>query len=736
MNKIQKSLEVGKRLLTLETGELASQANAAVLARYGDTMVLSTVVSAKPREDLGYFPLTVDYQERLYAGGKIKGSRWVKREGRPSDEAILAGRLIDRSIRPLFPKNYFNEVQVTITVLSVDSDNDPDFLALVATSAALAISDIPWNGPVAAVRVGLKEKIPFVNPANGDLEFSDLNLVVSAAKQKVLMLEAKALEVEEELLLGAINFGKEEAGKIISLIEEFAKEAGKPKQLVSTKETEPKIKLEVEKLVKGRIEELITKTSLKKAGQAELEETKEEVASHFEEKEKRAVWVALEELICQKMRAMLILGKRPDGRKTDEIRPLAMRVGVLPRTHGSAIFQRGETQVLTVTTLGSPSLGQLIESATGEETKRYIHHYAMPPFSSGEVGRVGWPSRREIGHGALAEKALEPVIPSEDKFPYTIRVVSEVLSSNGSTSMASACGSSLSLMDAGVPISAPVAGIAMGLITSSKFKVQSPKSDKEYVILSDIAGLEDGNGDMDFKIAGTRKGVTALQLDVKIDGLTEEMLREIFQKAKEGRNYILDQMAQVLASPRPKISQYAPKVAILHLELGKIGEVIGPGGRMIRKIIEETGCSVDVEDDGTVNVSGIEEEAVAKAISWIEGLTKEVKVGDVFNGKVLRIQPFGAFVEISPGKEGLVHISQMAPGFVARPEDIVSPGQEVKVSVLGIDERDRISLSMLSGEDARQKQLTQASVSKPPAFRPSRPGSSFSRPPFRPRWRP
>jgi len=716
---------LGDRTLTLETGQLASQANASVLARYGDTIVLATVVAAKPKEDLGYFPLSVEYLERLYAGGRIKGSRWVKREGRPSDEAILAGRLIDRSIRPLFPKGYANEVQITITVLSVDSANDPEVLGAIATSAALAISDIPWNGPIGTVRIGSREKTPFLNPINGELELSDLNLIVSANKDKVVMLEARALEISEELLLEAINFGHREIGKIIGLIEDFAQEAGVKKRAVSPPATDQKITNEVKKLAGERLGELICQIATRKAGQAEFEEMRLEILSHFEEKEKKIVLAAIEKLTSEKVRSMILAGKRPDGRKTNEIRPLEIEAGVLPRTHGSAIFRRGETQVLTVTTLGAPSLEQLIESPLGEETKRYIHHYSMPPFSVGEVGRVSGPNRREIGHGALAEKALEPVIPKEEKFPYTIRVATEVLSSNGSTSMASACGSSLSLMDAGVPISSPVAGIALGLITGGE---------KESVILSDIAGLEDANGDMDFKVAGTKNGITAIQLDVKTSGLNLEIIEKILAQGKEGRLFILDKMAQVLPASRPKISQYAPKVAILHVAPDKIGEVIGPGGRTIRKIIEETGCAVEVEDDGTVNISGTDETSVASAIARVEGLTKEVGVDEVYEGTVRRIQPFGAFVEILPGKEGLVHVSQMSDGFVQKPEDIVSLGQKVKVRVREIDDQGRINLSMLFGETARQKESPRPS--RPPLpFRPRRnPSPPFFRQPQRSRW--
>jgi len=726
MRKIKKSIEIGGRTLTLETGQLAKQASTAVVARYGDTMVLSAVVDSPAKEELDYLPLSVEYQERLYAGGRIKGSRWVKREGRPSDEAILTARLIDRSIRPLFPKGYQNEIQVTITILSVDSENDPNILSAVATSAALAISDIPWDGPVGTVRVGLKEEVSFINPIDSELEFSELNLIVSAGPEKIVMLEGSGNQVSEKQLLTAIEFGRKEAGKIIDIINIFVEEAGRKKQIFTPQPPKKEIVAEAKKFLKKY---------LKEANYSHHQLLESFLDQQGEFNRKNEIGKAFDEIFREEIRKIILAGKRPDGRKLNQIRPLQIEVGLLPRTHGSALFERGETQVLTVTTLGSPSLEQLIESPLGEESKRYIHHYAMPPFSLGEVGRFGWPSRREIGHGALAEKALEPVIPSEERFPYTIRMVSEVLSSNGSTSMAAVCGSSLSLMDAGVPISTPVAGIAMGLITKPKTKNQKPKIDQEYVILSDIAGVEDFNGDMDFKVAGTEKGITSLQLDVKIDGLTKEIIEKTLAQAREGRIFILEQMAKILPAPRPKISQYAPKIAVLHLEPEKIGEVIGPGGKIIRKIINETGCAVDIEDNGTVNISGTDEKSVSKAIAWIESLTHEIKSGDVFEGTVKRIQPFGAFVEILPGREGLVHVSQMAPGYVADPCQVVSLGKKVKVRVVDVDQG-KISLSMISGEEAARKRTARSEIQRRPrrTFRSNkRPGSSIKRTgPYRP----
>jgi len=688
---VSKSVEIGNKTLTLETGRFAQQANSAVLARLGDTIVLSTVVSARPIEDLDYVPLSVEYLERLYAGGRIKGSRWVKREGRPSDEAILIARLIDRSVRPLFPEDYRNEVQVIITVLSVDAENNPDIPAVLATSAALAISDIPWDGPVGALRIGFVPKNGegsfIVNPTHQDLEYSEMDLVVAATRKTIIMIEGNLKEVSEEIMLKGVDFGQQELVKIIGLMEDLVKEVGLKKRTIPKEAVDTKVIDAVEKDAKDKVAELIENIAVKKEAGEEFFELKEALAEKYNQERKSVISKIIDNLVKKIVREKIIKKScRPDGRKPQDIRPLTMEVGILPRTHGSAMFKRGNTQTLTVTTLGSPSLEQLIESMEGEETKRYIHHYYMPPFSLGEVGRLGWPSRREIGHGALAERALEPVIPSDDKFPYTIRVVSEIMSSNGSTSMAAVCGSTLSLMDAGVPIKAPVAGIAMGKVGG--------------VILSDITGLEDFNGDMDFKIAGSKKGITAIQLDVKTLDLTKEILEKALNQAHEGRLFILDKMLQVLPASRAQISKFAPKIEVLHIPIEKIGEVIGPGGKTIRAIIQETGAMIDVEDDGTINVSALQKDSVDRAVAWIQGLTKEVKPGEIVEGVVKRIQPFGAFVEISPGKEGLVHVSKMAPRYVANPADIVKIGQKVKVKILEVDERGRINLSMILDESA------------------------------------
>lgn len=696
MKVISKSVEIGDKTLTFEVGRFAEQANAAVLARIGDTMVLATVVASRQEPNLGYFPLDVEYQERLYAGGRIKGSRWVKREGRPSDEAILTGRLVDRSIRPLFPHEYKNEVQVIITVLSVDAENSPDILALCATSAALAISNIPWEGPVGGVRIGYIPKDGsgtfIVNPTHQDLQYSELDLIVSMTKKAIVMLDGGAKEIPEEILLKAMDFAQKEGQKIIETIEELAQKVGQKKLTMAKEAVDAKLVSKIEKEAKSKLEKELKGTTFEKESVEFMDEVKQGLVEIFGKEQEDLIAKILNETLKKIIREGIFKnGKRPDGRKIDEIRPIEIGVGVLPRTHGSAMFKRGSTQALTITTLGAPSLGQLIESMEGEETKRYIHHYSMPPFSLGEVGRIGSPSRREIGHGALAERALEPVVPSEEKFPYTIRVVSEIMSSNGSTSMASVCGSTLSLMDAGVPIKAPVAGIAMGMIAENEEKA---------VILSDIIGLEDFNGDMDFKVAGTEKGVTVIQMDVKNPILTVDLLKKALEQAKEGRLFILDKMLKVLPSSRAHISKFAPKIEVVHIPTEKIGEVIGPGGKIIRGIISETGANVEVEDDGTINVSAPDKESVDKAVAWIEGLTKEVKVGEIYEGTVKRIQPFGAFVEILPGKEGLVHVSRMAQGFVSDPNTVVKIGQKVKVKVFEIDELHRINLSMnLEGID-------------------------------------
>jgi len=702
------SLDLSGRTITLKTGNLAQQASASVLARMGDTMVLSTVVEGKVRTDIDYFPLTVEYIERLYAGGRIKGSRWVKREGRPSDDAILAGRLIDRSIRPLFPKEYKNEVQIMITVLSVDQENEPDVLSIIATSAALAISGIPWKGPVGAVRIGYVKEGGngayefLVNPGMAETELSELNLVVSGIKNKTLMIEANARQAAESIVLEAIEKANEQNAKIIEFIEDFAKKIGQKKQEVVPDQSLIMLIKRIEKSYKEDIVGLIKNRATKEGKSqddnliATIIET-EKVANSDSLLDKKLVAKAVESVLYKIIREdILFKGKRPDGRKIDEMRKISAEISVLPRTHGSAIFQRGDTQALTVVTLGSPRLEQLIESPEGEESKRYIHHYSMPPYSVGETGRIGIPTRREIGHGALAEKALEAVIPKQEKFPYTIRVVSEILSSNGSTSMAAVCGSTLALMDAGVPIDNLVAGIATGMVSSS-----TGSELEKYVLLTDILGLEDFAGDMDFKVAGTKKGITAIQLDVKILGLTKSQIAEVFEKAKSTRLSILEKMEAVIPQPKPGVSPYAPKIEQIHIPVEKIGDLIGPGGRVIKNIIAQTGASVDVEDDGLVTISGTSEDSVAKALEWIKGLTREIKIGEIFDGVVKRILPFGAFIEFLPGKEGMVHVSQMAAKFVRNPSEVVQLGQKVKVKVIEIDEQARINLSMLLDADKK-----------------------------------
>ena len=719
------SLELNGKSLYLETGRLAQQANAAVLATYGETIVLATVVASINQTSLDYFPLFVEYQEKLYAGGRIKGSRWVKREGKPSDEAILTARLIDRSIRPLFPMSFKQEVQVIVTVLSVDSENDADIPAIIATSAALALSDIPWEGPIGAVRIGMikrEDQSEFiVNPAYAERQVSDLDLVISGTHDATMMVESGAKEIDEVQMLKAFKLGEEKNGEIAQAIATWAKEVGKPKMTVKPEDEHRELrdKLAREKEVLDQL--LAAEAELDRMRRAGLMQSL--IEKYEADYDPKLVVGIVNELAHGLGRKMILTDNvRPDKRKATEIRDISGEVGLLPRTHGSAIFARGQTQAVTITTLASPALEMLVESMEfGEESKRYMHHYYMPPFTVGEVGRLGWPSRREVGHGALAERALEPVLPPEDEFPYTIRVVSEIMSSNGSTSMASVCGSTLSLMDAGVPIKKPVAGIAMGLITDGK----------KFVILSDIQGMEDHLGDMDFKVAGTADGITAMQMDLKVKGVSLQVIEQALAQAKEGRLFILDQMLKVLPAARAHISVYAPKISVVKIPEEKIGEVIGPGGRMIKKIIAETGAEINVEDDGTVTVSGMDKDKIQQAVDWIKGLTREVQAGEMFDGVVKRIQPFGAFVEVLPGKDGLVHVSRMAAGFVNDPNEIVSLGQTVKVKVIKIDDLGRIDLAML--DEAGNP------YGPPPGTQSGRPGGGFRRGPrrdggdFRPR---
>lgn len=701
MNIISKSAEIAGKTLTLEVGRFAEQASAAVLAKYGETMVLATVTASSKETTLDYFPLSVEYVERLYAGGRIKGSRWVKREGRPTDDAVLAGRVIDRSIRPLFPKSFKRDVQVIITVLSVDGQNDPDVLGLVATSAAIAISPVPWKGPIGGVRVGYVKETGtekgayIINPTTLEQETSEFDFIVSGTSEKVVMLEGGFCETPEPIVFGAIEEAKKANGEVIALINELVSAVGKEKITLPEVSEADELKKKIAKDYAKEMETAFAKKAEKEFGGTEIAELAKTISEAYgTDYSLKDIEAALDALFKKQVRDNVLMhGKRFDGRKIDEVRPIDIDVSILSRTHGSAMFKRGQTQVLTVATLGTPSLEQLIESPMGEESKRYIHHYSMPPYSVGETGRVGTPNRREIGHGALAERALLSVIPSEEEFPYTIRLVSEVMSSNGSTSMASTCGSTLALMDAGVPIKEPVAGISIGLMT-----------DKEkFVLLTDILGIEDFSGDMDFKVAGTKNGITAIQLDIKIEGLNEAIVEQTLERARIARMMILEKIAAVIKSPRQAVSQYAPKIKVIKIPTERIGEVIGPGGKVIRNIIATTGATVDVNDDGSVFISGTDADSVQKAVAWVEGLTHDVEVGEEFEGEVKRILPFGAFVEILPGKEGMVHVSQMSTDFVDDPSTVVSIGQVVKVRVMEIDEQRRINLSMLFGEDVEKK---------------------------------
>lgn len=702
---LKKEIEIGGRILSLEVGSIAPRAQSAVLAQYGDTIVLATVCAGQTNEDVDFLPLTVDFEERLYAGGRISTSRFIKREGRPSEEAILSARLIDRSIRPLFPRGLTREIQVIVTVFSVDQENDPAVLSVIATSAALALSPLPWNGPIGAVRVGTRNGHFILNPTESELEFSELNLVIASTRDKVVMLEGEGNQIPEEKILDSISFAQSDLRKIIELIEEVVKERGQEKEKIEVISIDGEKTAKVKKFIaKNLFDELSSLDDFSK--EHLMSEFKEKLVGEFgEELTKKELDQIFGEEIRGFVRSKILAGKRLDGRQAEDIRPIDIKVGIFPRTHGSAMFQRGETQIISIVTLGSPALEQLIEGMTGEETKRYMHHYNFPPFSTGEVKRVGSPGRREIGHGVLAERALLPVIPSEEKFPYTIRVVSEVLSSAGSTSMGSVCGSTLALMDAGVPILNLVAGVAMGLVSQ----------DDKKVILTDIAYSEDSFGDMDFKVAGSDTGITAVQMDLKVPGLEPGIFKEILEKAREARLKILEKMKSIIAVPKTTISPYAPRVEVVHVDPSKIGEVIGSGGRTIRKIMEKTGTAIDVEDDGTISITGKDPQSCEMAAKWVEGLTREIKSGETFEGIVKRILPFGAMVEVLPGKEGLVHISQLAPYRVARVEDIVRLGQKVKVRVTETDAQGRLNLSM------RMDNSSQVKVTPRP-FRERRPG--------------
>jgi polyribonucleotide nucleotidyltransferase len=678
--------EVAGRELTIETGKYAKQANGAVTVRYGDTMVITTATMSKePREGIDFFPLTVDYEERLYAAGKIPGG-FIKREGRPSEKAILASRLTDRPIRPLFPDGFRNDVQIVTTVLSVDQDNSPEICSIIGASAALSISEIPFGGPIAAVIVGLVDGKIVVNPTTGQAERSQMHLTVAGTKDAVMMVEAGAKEVPEDVILEAIMVGHEEIKKIVALQEEMVAKVGKPKVEVNLYKVNEEIDRAVRDFVTDKMAQAIANPD-KLSREEDMDRVKAETIEHFSAifpDNLKDIGVVIQKVTKEIVRKNIINnGIRPDGRGVEEIRPIWCEVGILPRTHGSGVFTRGQTQVLTVVTLGALEDVQILDGLGLEESKRYMHHYNFPAFSVGEVRPSRGPGRREIGHGALAERALEPMIPPETEFPYAIRLVSEVLESNGSTSMASVCGSTLSLMDAGVPIKAPVAGVAMGLV----------KEQDQVVVLTDIQGIEDALGDMDFKVAGTKEGITALQMDIKIAGLSREILEKALEQAKRGRMFIMEKMLAVIDKPRPDLSPYAPRIFTMEIDPDKIRDVIGPGGKTIRKIIEETGVKIDIEDDGKIYICAVDQEAAKGAIRRIERLTKEVEVGESYLGKVTRIMNFGAFVEILPGKEGLVHISQLAHERVAKVEDVVHVGDEIIVKVTEIDNQGRINLS-------------------------------------------
>ncbi|MEC0274289.1 MULTISPECIES: polyribonucleotide nucleotidyltransferase [Peribacillus] len=680
------SFDWAGRNVTVEIGQLAKQANGAVLVRYGETAVLSTATASKEPRNVDFFPLTVNYEERLYAVGKIPGG-FIKREGRPSERAILASRLIDRPIRPLFADGFRNDVQIISMVMSVDQDCSTEMAAMLGSSLALSVSDIPFEGPIAGVVVGRINNEFIINPTVDQLAKSDINLTVAGTKDAINMVEAGANEVPEETMLEAIMFGHDEIKKIIAFQEKIVAEIGKEKMQVTLYQVDAELEAEVKGLCEADLNKAV-QVQEKHAREDAIKAVKDRVLVHYEEEtdeEKlKQIKEILNKLVKSEVRRLITEEKvRPDGRNPDEIRPLSSEVTILPRTHGSGLFTRGQTQALSICTLGALGDVQILDGLGTEESKRFMHHYNFPHFSVGETGPIRGAGRREIGHGALGERALEPVIPNDKDFPYTIRLVSEVLESNGSTSQASICASTLAMMDAGVPLKAPVAGIAMGLV----------KSGEHYTILTDIQGMEDHLGDMDFKVAGTSKGVTALQMDIKIEGLSREILEEALLQAKHGRIHILESMMSTINQPREQLSKYAPKIVTMSINPDKIRDVIGPSGKHINKIIEETGVKIDIEQDGTVFISSTDEPMIQKAKKIIEDIVREVVVGELYLGKVKRIEKFGAFVEIFNGKDGLVHISELAEERVGKVEDVVSLGDELLVKVTEIDKQGRVNLS-------------------------------------------
>ncbi|MEH7110935.1 polyribonucleotide nucleotidyltransferase [Neobacillus niacini] len=685
--KHEYSMNWAGRKLTVEIGQLAKQANGAVMVRYGDTAVLSTATASKEPKNLDFFPLTCNYEERLYAVGKIPGG-FIKREGRPSEKAILASRLIDRPIRPLFADGFRNDVQVISIVMSVDQDCSSEMAAMFGSSLALCTSDIPFEGPIAGVIVGRVDGEFVINPTVDQAEKSDIHLTVAGTKDAINMVEAGADEVSEEVMLEAIMYGHEAIKSLVEFQEKIMAEAGKEKREITLYELDKDLEAEVREICEA---DMVTAIQVqeKHAREDAIKEVKNRVIAKFEENEATAddlkqVKQILDKIVKGEVRRLITVEKiRPDGRKIDEIRPLSSQVGILPRTHGSGLFTRGQTQALSICTLGAMGDVQILDGLGIEEEKRFMHHYNFPLFSVGETGPIRGPGRREIGHGALGERALEPIVPSEKDFPYTIRLVSEVLESNGSTSQASICASTLAMMDAGVPIKAPVAGIAMGLVKSGDY----------YTVLSDIQGMEDHLGDMDFKVAGTAKGVTALQMDIKIKGLSREILEEALQQAKKGRMHILESMLATIGEPRTELSKFAPKILTMKINPDKIRDVIGPSGKQINKIIEETGVKIDIEQDGTVFIASTDQEMNQKAKKIIEDIVREVVVGEMYLGKVKRVEKFGAFVEIFAGKDGLVHISELAEERVGKVEDVVKIGDEFLVKVTEIDKQGRVNLS-------------------------------------------
>ncbi|MDM8000903.1 MAG: polyribonucleotide nucleotidyltransferase [Dehalococcoidia bacterium] len=677
-------MSVGGKPLIVKTGELAMQASSAVTVSYGDTVILATAcMEKKPNENVDFLPLTVDYEEKLYAAGKIPGS-FFRREGRPGQQAILASRLADRPLRPLFPKGFRNETQIIITVLSADQENSPDILGIIGASSALCISEIPFEGPIGAVRIGYKDGEFLVNPTFTELQESLLDLVVVSTTEKVAMVEAGAKEAAEKLIMEGIKYGHQINQGVIAMQQELIGLCGKPKAEFKPRGLSFGLEEDVSAAIGDRLSQLIGQGRVERDRMiAALEE--ELLKNLGDQYPKQEILSVLEAKVKEEIRtAILKKGMRPDGRGMTEIRPISCAVGLLPRTHGSGLFTRGLTQVLNIATLGSAREEQKLDGLTLEESRRFMHHYNFPPYSTGEVKRMGTPGRREVGHGALVERALTPVVPGEDEFPYTIRLVSEVLSSNGSTSMASVCAASLSLMDAGIPIKAPVAGIAMGLVTGEE---------GEFQVLTDLEGMEDFYGDMDFKVAGTAAGVTAIQLDTKLKGLTFDILEKALADAHQARLYVLTVMQGTIASSRPELSKYAPRMVKISINPSKIGSVIGPGGKTIRSIVEQTKATIDIEDDGTVLIGSVDPEAAQKAIAIVESLARDVEVNSIYTGKVVKILPFGAVVEILPGKEGLVHISELADYRVPSVEDVVKVGDEIMVMVTEVDRTGKISLS-------------------------------------------